>query len=333
MNKKTTIYIVISSVIFVIIFTIALMVGRYNIKPNAFFKAIFTNDATYYTQRVVIKNLRVPRTLMAALVGIGLSVSGLLYQEIFQNKLVSPDLLGVSSGASVGAALAIVLSLPIFVVGLFSFIFGLIAVVATILIYKFFKNGSSTILLLSGIIVGGFMSSVLAFIKYFANPDTTLASIVYWEMGTFQNALMKEAYIILGVVSVCTAFVLSISWRINIVALGREDAQAKGINYNLYRYLIIIVSTLLTAISVCFCGRISWVGLVVPHISRLIAGRNTQKSIPLCITSGSTFMIFSDILARRFVDSELPISAVTGLFGTIIFLIIFFSKRKYINEH
>ena len=324
MNKKTTIYIVISSVIFVIIFTIALMVGRYNIKPNAFLKAIFTNDATYYTQRVIIKNLRVPRTLMAALVGIGLSVSGLLYQEIFQNKLVSPDLLGVSSGASVGAALAIVLSLPIF---------GLIAVVATILIYKFFKNGSSTILLLSGIIVGGFMSSVLAFIKYFANPDTTLASIVYWEMGTFQNAIMKEAYIILGVVSVCTAFVLSISWRINIVALGREDAQAKGINYNLYRYLIIIVSTLLTAISVCFCGRISWVGLVVPHISRLIAGRNTQKSIPLCITFGSIFMIFSDILARTFIDSELPISAVTGLFGTIIFLIIFFSRRKYINEH
>ncbi len=227
MNKKTTIYIVISSVIFVIIFTIALMVGRYNIKPNAFFKAIFTNDATYYTQRVVIKNLRVPRTLMAALVGIGLSVSGLLYQEIFQNKLVSPDLLGVSSGASVGAALAIVLSLPIFVVGLFSFIFGLIAVVATILIYKFFKNGSSTILLLSGIIVGGFMSSVLAFIKYFANPDTTLASIVYWEMGTFQNALMKEAYIILGVVSVCTAFVLSISWRINIVALPIFDTCVK----------------------------------------------------------------------------------------------------------
>ena len=332
MKNRTVVALVLSLLAFLVVFVFALMVGRYGIGADEFFRSVFTDDESYRIQRSIITNLRLPRTLMAALVGIGLSLSGLLYQETFRNNLVSPDLLGVSAGASVGAAISIVLGLSSVLISFFSFVAGLITVFITLLVARLFKNGSQTILLLSGIIISGLMSSVLAFIKYFADPETTLASITYWNMGTFQNAVMDEVWFLTVVVGVCTVLLLSIAWRINLVGLGREDAQAKGLNYYFYRYLIISVATLLTAISVCFCGKVSWIGLVVPHMVRLLVGRNTKKSIPLCITFGGVFMILCDIMSRTFTDSELPISAVTGLFGTVVFTIILFLRRRQMNE-
>jgi iron complex transport system permease protein len=210
---------------------------------------------------------------------------------------------------------------------------GLATVTITVLISKLFKNGSSTILLLSGIIVGGFMSAVLSIIKYLSNDITTLASITYWLMGSFESASMTRDYILMGVVVVCVVVLMLISHPINLINQGRSEAQTKGINYNFYRLLVIILSTVLTAISVCFCGTISWIGLVIPHIVRLLAGRDAKRTIPLCITFGATFMVLVDILSRTFTDSEIPLSAVTGLLGTLIFVTILFIKRGKLNEH
>jgi len=322
-----------SIVVLVILFAIGLMAGRYNIKLGDFFKAIFTSDSSLTIQRSIIKNLRLPRTIMATFVGIGLSLSGLLYQETFRNKLVSPDLLGVSTGASVGAALAIVLGLSSAFISIFAFLIGLGTVVLTVLISKLFRNGSSTILLLSGIIVGGFMSAILSVIKYFSNDITTLASITYWLMGSFESANMKHDFILMGVVSVCVIAVLLISHPINMINQGRTDSQTKGVDYKYYRAIIIVISTVLTAISVCFCGTISWIGLVIPHIVKLLAGKDAKRTIPLCVTFGASFMVFVDILSRSFTDSEIPLSAVTGLLGTMIFVVILLIKRRKLNEH
>ena len=333
LKRRTLISFIISIAVFVVVFALALMLGRYRIKIDDFFKAVFTDDSALNTQRSIIVNLRFPRTIMAAFVGMGLSLSGLLYQETFRNKLVSPDLLGVSTGASVGAALAIVLGLSSAFISVFAFAMGVLTVFATVMISKLFKNGSSTILLLSGIIVGGFMSAILSLIKYFSNDITTLASITYWLMGSFESADMNRDYILIGVVAVCVVVLLLISHPINLVNQGREEAQTKGINYTFYRYLIIGISTLLTAISVCFCGTISWIGLVIPHIVRLLAGRDAKRTIPLCITFGSTFMILTDIISRTFTDSEIPLSAVTGAVGTLIFVAILIIKRRQLNEH
>ena len=333
LKRRTLISFIISIAVFVVIFALALMLGRYKIGIGDFFKAIFTDDSSLDTQRSIIVNLRFPRTIMAAFVGIGLSLSGLLYQETFRNKLVSPDLLGVSTGASVGAALAIVLGLSSALISVFAFVIGLLTVFATVLISKLFRNGSSTILLLSGIIVGGFMSAILSMIKYFSNDITTLASITYWLMGSFESADMSRDYILMGVVVVCVIVLLLISHPINLVNQGKAEAQTKGINYNFYRGLIIVLSTILTAISVCFCGTISWIGLVIPHIVRLLAGRDAKRTIPLCITFGGTFMIVVDVLSRSFTDSEIPLSAVTGLLGTVIFVVILIIKRRKLNEH
>lgn len=331
-RTRTLISFIVSITVLIVIFAVALMVGRFNIRIDEFFKAVFTNNPELKTQRSVIVNLRLPRVIMALFVGIGLSLSGLLYQETFRNKLVSPDLLGVSTGASVGAALAIVLGLSSALISVFAFLIGLLTVFITVLVSKLFRNGSSTVLLLSGIIVGGFMSAILSLIKYFSDDITTLASITYWLMGSFETSSMKSDYILMGVVVVCVVVLLLISHPINLVNQGRIEAQTKGINYSFYRGLIIVLSTVLTAISVCFCGTISWIGLVIPHIVRLLVGRDARRTIPLCITFGGTFMILVDILSRTFTDSEIPLSAVTGLFGTIIFVIILIIRRRKLNE-
>lgn len=333
LKKRTLISFIASIVVLVTVFALALMLGRYSIRIDDFFNAIFTNNPDLNTQRSIIVNLRLPRTIMAVFVGTGLSLSGLLYQETFRNKLVSPDLLGVSTGASVGAAFAIVLGLSSALISVFAFLMGLLTVFATVMISKLFRNGSSTILLLSGIIVGGFMSAILSMIKYFSNDITTLASITYWLMGSFESADMKRDYILMGVVIVCAIVLLSISHPINLVNQGKAEAQTKGINYNFYRTLIIVISTILTAISVCFCGTISWIGLVIPHIVRLLAGRDAKRTIPLCVTFGGTFMVLVDIFSRTFTDSEIPLSAVTGLLGTVIFVVILIIKRRKLNEH
>lgn len=331
-NKKTIIICASSCLIFVVVFATALMVGKYNVSIKAFFEAITGKDG-YDMERSIIVNLRLPRTIIAALTGIALSLSGLLYQETFQNKLVSPDLLGVSSGSGVGAALAIIAGLPAFAVSTFAFVFGVGTVLLTLTIAKLFRNRSSLMLVLAGIIVGGLASAFLSFIKYLADAETTLASITFWLMGSFERSKMTDVYILAPIVAVCTIIILSISWRINVIALGREEAQTKGINYRAYRIIIIGVATLLTASSVAFSGTIGWIGLVVPHIARLAVGRNTVRTIPLSIAFGSIFMVLTDIMSRTFTAAEIPISAITGMFGTVVFIIILIIRRRTINEN
>lgn len=326
------IYIVCLTFLFIIVFIFALILGRYKISISTFFQLIFDKD-NYNIERSIIINLRLPRTIIAALVGSALSVSGLLYQEVFQNKLVSPDLLGVSSGAGVGAAFTIIIGLSSFLVSVFAFIIGILTVFITLFVAKIMKNKSSTILTLSGIIVGGCMSSILSLIKYFADAETTLSTITFWLMGSFENTSMRDVYILLPIVFSCLIILLFISYRINVVSLGYEEAQTKGINYHFYRNLIIVLSTLLTASSVAISGTISWIGLVVPHIVRFISGRNVSKSLPLCIIFGAIFMVVTDIISRTFTAAEIPLSAVTGLFGTVIFIILLFIRRNKIYDN
>ena len=324
--KKTVCVAVIATFSLVAVFALALMVGRYSISPPAFFEAIGGGDREI--ERSIIVNLRLPRTIIAILVGASLSLSGLLYQETFQNMLVSPDLLGVSSGAGVGAAIAIVAGFSAALVSAFAFLFGIGAVMLTILVSRIFRDRSSMTLVLSGIIVGGLSGAILSFVKYMADAETTLASITFWLMGSFEHSTMKDVWLLLPIVAVCLTVSLCIRWRINVVALGYEEAQTKGINYRFYRGLIIVMATLLTAGSVSVAGTIGWIGLVVPHIVRLIVGRDTAKTVPLTVLFGAIFMVCADVLARTFTASEIPLSAVTGFFGTIVFVAILFARRR-----
>lgn len=331
-ESKARICIAISVVAFVAAFISALTIGRFHLSLEDVLGYLTGSIDTSSNKYKVIHDLRLPRTIVAALVGVALSLSGVLYQETFQNKLISPDFLGVTSGASVGAALAILCGLSAYLVSATAFVAGIVTVALTLSLSKAFQGRSPTILLLSGIIIGGLMGSLLSIIKYLADPESTLATITFWLMGSCESSTMEDVAILLPVVGVCTAVLLLIRWRINLVALGREEAQTKGLNYALYRNGIIAMATAMTASAVSIVGSVGWVGLVIPHMVRISVGRNMARTIPLAISFGATFMVIVDVLSRSFTDSEIPLSAITGLFGTVIFVAIIILRRRTIIE-
>lgn len=329
-KKKKIPYFVIplTGLVFIlVIFLISLVNGQYTISAGASFKALF-GAAESNTDQVVVWTLRVPRTLVACLVGIALSLSGLIYQSTFQNELVSPDIIGVSSGASVGVAFGILVGMPLMIVSGIGFIFGAGAMVLTILIARVFKNKSTIMLVIAGILVSGLMGSIVSLIKAFAPVDTALPSIVYWLMGSFQSVTMTHFWVLLPIVGVCAIFLFAISGKIlNNVALGQEEAKSKGINYKAWRIVILVVGTVLTASSVAVAGTIGWVGLVIPHITRLLVGHTAQKTIPVAITFGGAFMMMTDVLARTMTQAEIPVGAITGVLGIVIFMLILALQR------
>ena len=327
-SKKTfVISVIILSVLIVILFFVSMSVGRYRIPFSDVIK-YFTGQTIPELSTRVITYLRLPRTLLAALVGCALAVSGAIYQSAFNNKLVSPDLLGVSSGASVGACFAILLGLSGVFISLLSFAMGFLAVILTVLIAKIFKNKSNVVLLLSGIAVGGLMSSGVGLMKYLADDEMKLAEMMYWLLGDLSGTTMKEVWIMLPiVVASCVVTVLT-SWRVNIVSLGAKESKALGINYNANMGILIGIATLLTAGAVSVSGTIGWIGLVIPNVVRLIVGSDNKKVLPLSMLSGAAFMIIVDMLARTLAPNEIPLSVITGIIGTPLFIYAIFKRRK-----
>ncbi|MBN4083825.1 iron ABC transporter permease [Mycoplasma sp. CSL10137] len=315
-----------------LIIFISLCFGRYNINFNKFLQIIFGKLNTENTiEYNVILNLRLPRTLLAFMVGGALTLSGLIYQETFQNNLVSPSILGVSSGSSVGAGFAIVLGLSNVMWGMgvsfFAFIFGILTILITIFVSKMFKNTKTLSLILAGIIITGFMSSVISVIKTVANEQTQLPSIIFWLMGSFSEVKMYQVWIFMPIYIVSIIILFSIRWRINIISRGEEIAQSRGLNYKYYRWIIIIISTLLTASSIAVAGNITWIGLVIPNIIRIWLGKNTKTTIPFSITIGGSFMVIIDIISRTLTSGEIPISAISGIIGAILFAYILIVKK------
>jgi len=320
------------AVLLVVIFGISLSVGQYSMSFGAALKAFF-GYAESATDRIVVWELRVPRTAVACLAGIALGTSGLIYQNTFQNELISPDILGVSSGASVGVAAGLLLSLPLLAVSGVAFALGVSALLLTLLIARVLRSKSPIMLVIAGILISGLMGSIVSLIKVMAN-EATLPSIVYWLLGSFANVRMLHFLILLPIVAVCTVFLFLISGKVlNNVALGQEEAKSKGINYKAWRIVIVITGTVLTAATVAVCGTIGWVGLVIPHISRLLVGHTAQKTIPVTIVFGGSFMMIADILSRTITTSEIPVGAITGIVGIVLFMIILATQRgrNYVN--
>ena len=327
-SKKTFIIsVLILSALIVVLFFVSMSVGRYRI-PFLDVIKYFTGQTVPELSARVIAYLRLPRTLLAALVGCALAVSGAIYQSAFNNKLVSPDLLGVSSGASVGACFAILLGLSGVLISLFSFAMGFIAVILTVLIAKIFKNKSNVVLLLSGIAVGGLMSSGVGLIKYLADDEMKLAEMTYWLLGDLSGTTMKEVWIMLPIVVASCVVTVLMSWRVNIVSLGAKESKALGINYKANMGILIGIATLLTAGAVSVSGTIGWIGLVIPNVVRLIVGSDNKKVLPLSMLSGAAFMIIVDMLARTLAPNEIPLSVITGIIGTPLFIYAIFKRRK-----
>ena len=312
---------------------LAACVGKYPVSPeeslNIMLSALLgkTGNASEMTVNVVL-GLRVPRILASVIVGGALSMSGAAYQGIFKNPLVSPDFLGVSSGACIGAAVAILLSLSATYISVLAFVFGIAAVLITVAIPAIMRNRSNVMLVLSGIIVGTAMSSILGFIKYIADPNTQLASITYWTMGSFSYITLADLLAILPIIAIPAIILFLMSWWIDVLSMGEEEARTLGARVGLIRGITIICATLLTAASVCIAGTISWVGLIVPHFGRMTVGPSNRRLLPMCALLGGLFMLVVDTLTRTIGTTEMPVSILTGVLGAPIFCWLLFRQRR-----
>ena len=316
-----------------IVFVLSIAIGRAGItNPLKLLQAILGEAEEYKQMLRILQNIRVPRALASFMVGACLSVAGLVYQTTFNNKLVSPDILGVSSGCCVGAGIAILLGLSAGMIRIMAFAFGFIAVSIAIFLPKLFRNHSALTLVLSGIIVGSFMDSVLAIIKYIADHREKLADIVFWIMGSMAGIQMDEVLISTMINIIPFTALLYMGWRINVVSLGLDEAQSLGINYKRDRLIIIACSTLLTANCVSISGNVGWVGLVIPHIARAFVGDDARMAMPAAALAGGLFLMSVDILSRLVSVNEIPLSIITGFIGAIIYTIVLARRGRYLND-
>lgn len=328
-NKLYVSLIVIGCLSIIILFLVSLCIGNYHTTINDVFQALI-NPSEYPQIYNIIILSRLPRLIGAIFVGAALSVSGLVYQEIFANKMASPDLLGVSSGAGVGASISIYFGVPFIFVSLFSFIGGIIAVFLTILISNLFSSSrqKSITLILAGIIIGGLMNSLIGLFKYLAN-DTQLSTITFWLMGGFYNITYNQLLYSVPVIFLGLIALLLLRWKVVILKNGDDDAKIHGINAKVIRIIIIIITTIITSVAICISGTVSWVGLAIPNLIRIIVKNDGKKLMPLCLIYGSLIMQICDLLARTLTNTEIPVGIITGIIGTIIFIIILvIQKRK-----
>ena len=315
----------------VAVFFLSLAAGRYPICPDEV-AAILMNalggaPADDMASTVVLE-LRLPRTLLAMLVGAGLSLSGAVYQGIFRNPLVSPDVLGVSSGAGFGAVLGILLWGTGGGTSLLAFLCGAASVW---LAYYFSKSRGSVSmmsLVLSGIIISSIFSALISLVKYSADPYDKLPAITYWLMGSFSKADFDKLEIIGLPMIAAGALLLAMRWRINILSLGEEEARSLGIDPARLRNIAIVAATVITALSVTSCGIVGWVGLVIPHMCRRMVGVDHQRLLPATCFVGAIFLALVDICARSLLAAELPIGILTALLGAPFFAFLLKRTRE-----
>ncbi len=305
-------------------FLFSICVGRYSVTPFEAVKIIcvyfFGNPAALDPVKLsVVIKVRLPRILLAVLIGGGLASAGGSYQAIFGNPLVSPDILGVSSGAGFGAALGILLSAGMVTVEALSLAFGLAAVALVLLISRVQKKTELFMLVLSGVIIGALFEAFVSLIKYIADPQDKLPAIVIWLMGSLASASYNDVLIAALVILPCLFILLALRWKMNLLSLDEEEARSLGVNVGKLRLAVILVSTLMTAVSVSLCGIIGWIGLVIPHVGRLFIGNDHRALMPACAFLGGTYLLLIDGLARTMTAAEIPLSILTAIIGAPFF--------------
>lgn len=322
------------SVVLAALFLLSFLLGRYPVSLQEVFGVLrstltgtpWTGDPNAVS---AVLYIRLPRILLACLVGASLCAAGTAYQGVFQNPMAAPDLLGASSGAAFGAALAILLGYSSHVVTLFAFFFSLAAVLLAYLIGQHAKGRKVINLVLAGVMLSSLFSAGTSYIKLVADPTNQLPAITYWLMGSLSGTAMADIRFALFPMLLGLIPLLLVRWRINFLTFGDEDAQSLGVNASRVRLLVIVCATLLTAASVSVSGMIGWIGLVVPHLCRRLVGNDYRWLLPTSLLAGALFMLLTDNVSRNLLTSEIPIGILTALVGAPFFIYLMLGEERF----
>ncbi|KQP40046.1 iron ABC transporter permease [Methylobacterium sp. Leaf104] len=279
--------------------------------------------------QTVILQVRLPRVLAALVVGASLAAAGATYQGLFRNPLVSPDILGVSAGASLGAVLGIFLSLPVAAIQGLAFAGGLGAVAAVYAVGAAVRRHDPVLtLVLAGVAIGAVLGSAISLLKVLADPYNQLPAITYWLLGSLASTTLADLGAILPAIGLGLVPLVLLRWRMNLMSLGEEEARALGVETRVLRPVLIAAATLVTAASVSVTGVIGWIGLLVPHVARLLVGPDFRRLLPASLVLGAGYLLAVDLVARTIAPIEVPLGILTALIGAPFFLWLLASGRR-----
>jgi len=302
----------------------SLFVGRFAVSPGDVAHILLTHILPLARNpsapaETIVMQIRLPRAIMGLFVGAGLAISGAAYQGMFRNPLVSTDILGVTAASGFGAALALLMSSSALQMQMLSFIFGLGGVALTYLIARVYRSTPGLMLVLSGVVVAAFFSALLSGAKYVADPESKLPAITYWLLGSLNGASLKGLVMTLPPITVGSIGLLLMSWRLNVLTMGDEEARSLGLRTEWLKGGIIVCTTLITAAAVSTCGMVGWVSLVIPHIGRMLVGPDHRLLLPASLSIGATFLLLIDDIARTATMGEIPLGILTAIFGAPFF--------------
>ena len=322
------------------LFLLSFSLGRYGVPPVTVVKILLTRLAELFLGKgalsrswteqmeTVVINIRLPRILMACLVGCSLSAAGAAFQGVFHNPMASPDILGASSGAAFGAALAILLGASSRWITVSAFCFGLVTVGLVMLVARRAPGARLINLILAGIMLSSLFNAGTSYIKLVADPSNQLPQITYWLMGSLSGTRISDVPLAFFPMAVGLLPLFLLRWQLNLLSLGESEARSLGVNTRRVRLVLLLSATLITAASVSFSGMIGWVGLVVPHLCRKLLGSDHRYLMPGSFLCGATFLLLVDDVSRNLLAVEIPIGILTALIGAPFFLYLITRKEE-----
>lgn len=325
--------IIVAAVILIVLFLVSFNLGRFEIPIIDVLKVIVSKvipiEVTWpENYETVVLYIRLPRILAAILIGGALALAGAAYQSVFKNPLVSPDVMGASSGASLGAAIAIFMGLSNLYTQAFAFVMSLAAVGIAYFISRRVKRDPTLALILAGMFISSFCNAIVSLIKFVADPNDKLPTITYWLMGSLANITLSDVGLVIIPMLIAGVPLFLLRWRLNVLSLGEDEAKALGLETKRLRVIVILCATILTATSIAISGLIGWVGLVVPHLARMLVGSNNKVLIPAATLMGGIFLLLVDNFARTMTTQEIPIGVLTAIIGAPFFIFLLMRKKQ-----
>lgn len=327
MKKNPKLLTLVCVIVPIVIILFSLFIGRYDLKFSDIVSILlerekWASDPLRAIEYSLIYDIRLPRALLAFIVGGALSISGGALQGMFRNPLVDSGMLGVSAGAGFGACLGIIFFNNPFMIYTLSFLFGITAVLLSYITGKIYDSAPTVTLVLGGVVISAIFSALISFLKFVADPMEKLPTITFWLMGSMSRANFRDMSIALIPITIGIVGILLIRWRVNVLSLGEKEASTLGVNTSLCRAIIIVCTAIATAGAVCVSGTIGWVGLIIPHIVRMLVGNDNRVLLPVCLSVGGCFLLIVDLIARSIVSSEIPLGVLTALLGGPFFIVI-----------